>query len=202
MYGRNRETLFIDRKTVQYIFDAFDYAESIGNPFNYFAVIYLHGNVSKSNATIIEDFHRRYRGWFRRACKKHGLEIKPTYAWTRENPSGHEHINWCAYIPPPLQAEFEAKLHSWVRKTQGAPDEVTIDIQPITKSYKSVANYIVKGVDPDFVQHFHLQKLVLKHGSQGKIHGKRAGYSLNVGRSAIKTVAFNAKAYRRRRMAA
>jgi len=202
MYGRNRETAHIDRKTAQYIFDAFDYSESVGEAFNYFVVIHLHDSLAKSSASIIEDFHKRYRGWFRRACKKHNLDYKPTYVWTRENPNGHEHLNWCAHIPKELEAEFESKLTAWVRKSQGMPDEVTINIQPITKTYKSVANYILKGVDPEFIQHFHLQKQFLKHGLQGTVFGKRAGYSLNIGRSAIKSVEFNAKAYRRRRLAA
>ena len=202
MYARNRENNHIDRKTAQYIFDAFDYAESMGQPFNYYVVIHLHETVAKSSSTIIEDFHRRYRGWFRRACKKNDLHLRPTYAWAREKPADHEHLNWCAHIPPQLKDEFERKLLSWVRKAQGDPDEVTVNIQPITHNYKSVANYILKGVDPEFLDHFHLRKLYTKHGQQGTVYGKRAGYSLNIGRSAIKVVNFKPKAYRRRRLAA
>ena len=81
-------------------------------------------------------------------------------------------------VRPSLIPEFKAKLVRWIRKVQGEVGPYDIDIREIDDGgYKSLASYIAKGCDPDFISHFHLDRLHAKHGSQGSFWGKRAGVS-------------------------
>lgn len=198
-YIHDNTSQYINRKTVQKIFNAWDFAEFQGRPINHFCVINLQDEVSQSSNTCFTKIRRKYGAWLRRCSINEGQKYQPTYVYTFENPNSNIHVNWCLHIPDNLENSFQSGLKRWVEKSQGPLNDTTICITKIrygVDSYKSVANYITKGVDPDYITHFHLQDYQSDKGAQGTVWGKRAGFSQAIGVTAQRKVEFNAKAYR------
>jgi len=95
-----------------------------------------------------------------------------------------------------------SQLPLWVAKTQGELQETTINITEIRygiDSYKSTANYILKGVESEHAERFYLKDLQDEKGPQGIIYGKRAGFSQSIGVTAQKRAKFNPTKYRTKR---
>ena len=177
--GRVRPTQRISHRVTQSIFYGFDYAAHHGRPLNVYAVVNLHETDRKSAVSIVEDIRHRFNGWFRRATKKlFGTALPPFYAYSIENPANNPHCNLAVNIPPALRQDFDRKLTQWVTRAQKSCDRFDVDVQDIQPGTdKGVANYIVKGTDPNYIDHFHLRTLYDQHGLQGLVYGKRAGLS-------------------------
>lgn len=194
--GRSRRSEHINRRVTQSIFRGFDYAEHHGRAFNVYAVLNLHETFAASHVTIMERVRHKFRGWHRRATKKlFGQFVPPFYAYAIENPNNHGHANFAVHIAPPLIEQFIKMLPKWLLKAQGVCDQFDVKIQKIRpQTHKNVANYILKGTDPAFLDHFHLTDLYEKNGAQGVVYGKRAGLS-----QCLDTAARNAGNFRKRR---
>ncbi|WP_240535573.1 hypothetical protein [Bradyrhizobium sp. STM 3809] len=183
---------------VQNIMRAFDYARARGIPFNVYAVINLIETDAHAAATIFEAIRHKYRDWLNYRARKLGVKLPPMYAFTFEAP-GNPHVNWVLRVPPSLRAEFLQKLPKWIGKTQQSrPHDLNVQLIEPGGPYKSLANYICKGCDPAFIEHFHLTALHDQHGDQGEFWGKRAGVSPSLNRSARDAAGYDAK---RRRFA-
>ena len=194
--GRSRRSEHINRRVTQSIFRGFDYADHHGRAFNLYAVINLHETFSASPVTIMERVRHKFRGWHRRATKKlFGEHVPAFYAYSIENPNNHAHANFAVHVAPQLVAQFIKLLPKWLLKSQGVCGEFDVDIQEIEEgTHKGVANYILKGTDPAFLDHFHLTDQREKHGDQGAVYGKRAGLS-----KYLDTAARNAANFKKRR---
>lgn len=182
MLRADRKTHFINRRTTQSIFRAFDFAAAQGTPLTHYIVIHLDDTAARSAAMAFEKIRHKYRDWQNYGLKKHGRELPPTYVFTMEKPDENPHVNWALHVPEVLSDRFEEKLHNWVERVLGTGSPFRVDVQPINQDYaKYLAKYIVKGTDPAYVDHFHLQKL---HVPQGLCIGKRAGFSPSLGPTA------------------
>ena len=185
-----RLTAHINRRVTQSVFRAFDYATAIGTPLNLYAVINLHETVAASATTIFEIVRHKYRDWLNYRSKRRPEGVAPPmYVYAMENPSGdHPHVNWAIHVPEGLRSEFEAKLPRWIARAQGHCGHSDCVIQPIKQdTHKTLAKYIVKGTDPNFIGHFYLENV---HAAQGQIWGKRAGVSPSLGATVRKVVNF------------
>jgi hypothetical protein len=185
-----RQSEHISRRVTQSVFRAFDYAFEIGSPLNLYVVINLHDTMKVSAAAIFEAIRHKYRDWLNYRTKKRGLGIvAPMYIYAMENPSGtHPHVNWALHVPHDLREEFAAKLPRWIEKAQGKCGPSDCVVQSVREdTHKQLAKYIVKGTDPGFVDHFHLQKV---YAPQGQVWGKRAGVSPSLGATVRKVINF------------
>lgn len=199
---RDRLSTHINRRTTQSIFRAFDYAKAVGSPLNLYAVINLHETAAKSAATIFECIRHKYRDWLTYATRHSvGGAMSPAYVFAMENPEGeHMHVNWVVHIPAHLRDEFIQKLARWVEKAQGVCGPFDVRVCPVKQdTAKQLANYIVKGTDPDYIDHFHLANV---HVPQGEFWGKRAGISVSLGDAARKAANYNGKLRRFDKLAA
>lgn len=187
-YSRHRRTVQINRKTTQSIFRAFDFAKHIGHQFNLYVVININSEKIDS-ATFSEKLRHKFRDWLTYKMSIKAIEkTPPLYAWTMENPRGHLHVNWVVYVPPILIEEFRKKVFNWVQKIQGEVGSFDIDVQSMKgRGYKSLANYVVKGTDPYYWDHFHLTNV---GAPQGEVIGKRAGFSAALGPTARREAGF------------
>lgn len=202
-YKFNNISTSINRKTAGKVFNAWDFAEALERPINYFCVIHLKDPFSQSANTAFAKIRRLFGDWLRGKSNKHDVKYHPTYVYTFENPNNNIHVNWCLHIAPELEIEFLEKLPVWITKTQGLPLDTTIYTSKIEygiDSYKAVANYILKGVDPEFAEHFFLDQLQKQKGAQGAVFGKRAGFSQSIGTTAQRRAMFNAKHHRAKRV--
>lgn len=187
---RARITHHIGRRVTQSIFRAFDFTNACGRPFNLYVVINLTESGGAGAATQFAAIRHKYRDWLAYHRRKGNTDAAPLYAFTFENPDGHQHVNWTLHVPPNLQADFRHKLVQWVRRACAAHGPFDVHCQPVTRHHKSLAKYIVKGTDPAYVSHFHLGEL---HKPQGVFVGKRAGACPALGRAARHAAGYDPK---------
>ena len=150
-YMHDNISTHINRKAVQKVYNSWDFAEALERPINYYCVIHLDDTVSQSANTAFAKIRRLHGEWLRRRSKRDGFKYQPTYVYSFENPDDNIHVNWCLHIPDTLEKDFIENLDRWVKNTQGPISDkniFTTKIQYGVDSYKSVANYILKGVDP------------------------------------------------------
>lgn len=184
----SRPSDHITRKVTQSILRAFDFAAELGRPLNVYVVVHLRETSSASAATIFDRLRHKFRDWLTYKRQKAGNTVPPpAYAYTMENPTGSPHVNWVLHVPVAFRKEFERKLPVWVSKLQDV-NVSDIDIQSVNEdTAKSLAKYIVKGTDEEFVEHFYLTAV---YAPQGRIHGKRAGTSPSIGKARRDAVGF------------
>jgi len=184
-----KENHYIRHDQARKIFKAFDYAKDCGTSLNIFAVIYLDNIPSQSSLTAYRKLCFKYRTWLKYKEKSLNKFLEPTYVFTMENPNNNTHVNWVLYVPNELKNEFMKKLPIWLKKVQGEIGHGKLWSDTIEMNgYKSTANYILKGIDPDYIDTFFLRALHDKKGPQGLIHGQRAGVSRSLGPKRIKHV--------------
>ena len=189
-----RETKHISRKMVQNVLRAFDFARSSSIPLNVYVVINLRDTDTLGAATAFEHIRHKYRDWLAYHSRKLGVRLPPQYVFSFEAP-GNPHVNWVLRVPPRLMAEFQRKLPLWIAKVLGpaGPHDLHAQLLNPDGAYKALANYICKGCDPAFIEHFYLKDLHDEHGAQGPFWGKRAGVSPSLNKSARDAVGYNPK---------
>lgn len=176
---------YINRKSAENILKAFDYAKYIDKPLNQFVVCRMADAHFDQADALFRKIRLKCRSWLQRRQAKNGLPVEsPVYTYSFENPeSGGLHVNWVIHIPDEFQTEFRSKLPGWVTKALGSPVEARdIHVQDVDPfSDKRLANYILKGVDPAYIDYLHLRKIA---APQGPISGRRSGASLSINREA------------------
>lgn len=197
--GKARCTLHIGRRVTQSIFRAFDYADAIGTPLNFYVVVHLNETDQACAATLFERIRHKFRDWLNYKGKTSGGDpLTPSYIYAFENPANESpHINWGVHVPPGLIGEFHAKLPGWIEKVQGPLGHRTCRVLPIERQRaKRLAKYIVKGTEAGFVDHFFLRDLTDAHGPQGEVWGKRAGVSPSLGPAVRRAARFRPRRHR------
>ena len=172
----------LSKRVTQQIFNAFDFAKAKGTELTHFLVINLKDTIQQSAYTAVKKLFHKFGDWLAYKRKKGHTTARPTYAYTLENPSDNIHLNWCVHIPTDLTEEFMEKIPKWMAKIQGSVDADTVWCSSINQSrYKSPANYMVKGTDPEFIEYFFLRPLYDEKGPQGPVFGRRGGVSHSLG---------------------
>lgn len=193
---RRGYTDHLNRRPAENICHAFDYAEAIDRPLNNYVVVNLRGEAADNAASIFERVRHKFRDWFNRRTRQlYGAALPPIYVYTLECPNGMAHANWVINIPPPLQDEFERKLDRWVEKAQGRVGPFDARLKPVKAgTAKTLAKYLLKGIDPLYVGYLHLDAYA---APQGRIWGRRAGASPAISRAARRAAGFVAKRHRK-----
>lgn len=186
-------TTHIGRKAAENICHAFDYAKHIGQPLNHYATINLRGHQYSDELTAAKAFQiirHKFRDWRVYALRKHGASIcGPAYIYTLEAPDPeHPHANWVLHVPAELASDFRNKLSLWVARACGHVGPFDIDVQVVDPTTdKTLAKYVVKGTDPNYVEYLHLGSVA---APQGQVSGRRVGVSPAISRTARKRGGF------------
>lgn len=181
----------ISRHGAENLLHGFDYAKCAGYPLNTQVVIVLRDRLDACADTLFKRILRKYRGWFRRVQIRYGrIPIPPLHTNTKESPEGHTHVNWTLHIPEYLREEFERKLLQWVGKVQEVQASDVFVAKIAKDTEKNVANYMIKGIDPTYIDYLHLQRIA---ANQGEYHGRRSSVSVAISRGARKDAGFRAK---------
>lgn len=182
-------TNHLNRHPAENICHAFDFAKHLTRPLNNYVVINFDRESEHYGGTLFRKVRHKFRDWFNRRSKQvYGEALLPMYVYSLENPHGQVHANWVVNIPPALQAEFEKKSRRWVEKALGHVrryDVHSVTVDPYTD--KSLAKYIIKGIDGRYVGYMHMADYA---EDQGRIWGRRAGASPTISRAARKGAGF------------
>lgn len=203
IYGGPRETKHISRKATQNGFRAFDFAIDTQQRFNLYIVINLRETVAASSSTIFQAVRHKFRDWLNNRYRRSGLPPRqPAYLVSFENPGDtNPHVNWALHLPDAFTAEFLEKLPNWARKAQRVlPSPFDIEAQRVKPgTEKRLAKYVLKGTDPEFIDHFHMRELFEAHGPQGTVFGPRLVVSRSLTASSREKAAWKPPKRRTRR---
>jgi hypothetical protein len=177
-------THHLNPKVVQNAFRAFDYAADTDRKLQLYVVLHFQETPEMCATTIFKKVRHKYRDWLVYKNRQLGRRMTPDYMATFENPSeATPHANWVLSLPAEFHNEFERKLPQWLERAQKAPVR-PFDIK-ITKinegTEKTLAKYVLKGVNPAYVEHFYLEKVYEENGPQGHVVGRRAVISRSLG---------------------
>ncbi len=198
------QTFYITARKAQKIYNAVDYAEYKGERLSHFIVINLDIDVTQNDHNqfrTIRNYHTAWRrSWIRRLRAIGAPEFGSNYVYSLENPRGDNlHVNWMVYVPNLLRINFQHNLEQWIQATVNNFDNArTFSCSLINpEAYKSTANYMLKGLHPDDAAKYYISNIC---APQGLINGQRAGFSNNLGPSAIRgDDGFDATEYRQAR---
>jgi hypothetical protein len=191
-YLGTRITTKLRANTALNIVRAFDYAKFIGRPLNLFVTIIFK---ERYDLIKINEIFRKIISWNTRwnneYSKRHSLpKQKPVWLYVFENPQFNPHVHWCFNIRKEQIEVFKVKLQKWLNRLQGSVEDNSICIKYINPfTDKTLANYHVKGIDEEFIDFLHLQKIACY---QGLIYGQRDRVSTLIGPKAIKGSGFKA----------
>lgn len=183
-YKRRRQaTRYIKRKPAQNMFDALRYANELNLPLNHFVTIRLTVEPADRAAAELSQIRGKLRSMYSYLAKRlEQGESTLAYIYAIENPEGADvHAHLLIHVPPELSPHFKNKVERIVRAVRGTYKARDVHITPITDGrFHSAMQYILKGVDAETANHFHLEEIV----DQGEVHGQRAGTSRNIGLAA------------------
>lgn len=187
---------WIRKRQAQNVLNACNFAHWSGAPLNAYITILLNDTIAQSSTTAFKLIMAKYNPWLAYRRKIGLVDCPPIYIFTHENPNDNPHVNICFHIPPVIIDEFNLKLPRWIEDVQGEIDCVTLKNQPIKCGEDMyVTKYIIKGIDPDYIDHFGLRRLYKRNGPQGTIYGQRAGFSRSLGPVAMKKAGFHPMRY-------
>jgi hypothetical protein len=194
--GRNgkpdRVSYFINRRPAVNVHHATRYADRLGLPLNRFVTInFSHTSCADKQAShaFRKLLTQRFAPWLRRSS---GLKetLPPTYVWVLECGGGQACVHWLVHIPRSLNTAFERKIADWLTSLLGeAPAASTVKIKAIPNLI-GLKRYVLKGVDPVWAKH-----LAVRHIDQGRVVGKRSGFSRNLGPEARKRGGYKARRF-------
>jgi len=195
------ESEHITKKHAQGILNSFNYAEYLGKAFNVYCVIHLNDTINQACDTAFKAILTKFRRWLEYQRRIGNTDCRPYYAFTHENPDNNPHVNWCVHIAPDLQKDFFKKLRVWIEGVQGALEGHTLHAAAINPArYRTLSFYIIKGIDPEYVDYFNFRERYERKGPQGLIFGQRAGVSRALGRKAMKRDNFDPITYYRAKL--
>lgn len=173
----------LNRHPAENICHAFDFAAWLSRPLNNYIVINFDSESENHSGAIFRAIRHKFRDWLNRRTKqRYGAPLPPMYVYTHENPAGHAHCNWVVHVPQDLQAEFDKKRTMWIARAHKMVRHYDVKAKLVDpKTAKSLAKYIIKGLDSRYVGYLHLQAYA---APQGRVYGRRAGTSPALSRAA------------------
>jgi hypothetical protein len=179
--GSTRVTRHINRRPAVNIHHATRMSQKIGLPLNRMVTL----NLAQAGCAPESAGHafrklltQRFAPWLRRTAAKRTF-VPPTYVWSIEAAGNQIAAHWLVHVPTGLHRSFERKLREWLTSLLSeAPPPSAVNIKPVY-NLVGVRRYILKGIDPAWAAHLKVVPV-----DQGKVIGKRSGFSKNLGPAA------------------
>jgi hypothetical protein len=184
--GTYRVTHHINRRPAVNLHHATRMSLRIGFPLNRMVTINFTKTACKQDRAghhFRKLLTQRFAPWLRRTASKKSV-VPPTYVWTIEAAGKQIAAHWLVHVPTGLSRSFERKLTDWLASVFGEPEGQAIDVRPIV-NLVGAKRYILKGIDPVWADHLKVVAV-----DQGKVIGKRSGFSKNLGPAARKRAGY------------
>jgi hypothetical protein len=177
---RSKYSEHINRKPASNVYHGIRIAETIGLPLNTFVSLNL--KLTKCPPEEASEAFKKMRDTFAKWVRRPSVKIKnttaaPTYVWVIENPNGHHNVHWLVHVPKKRKKEFEKLIHKLAAIYFGEiTDNKAIHINRGLYNVRGLGKYILKGIQPEVAKFYGVIP-----ESQGRIYGKRSGFSRNIG---------------------
>jgi hypothetical protein len=171
-----RYSEFIQVKPAGNLYHGVRLAAAIGYPLNLFVSInFTHTECSpKSVSAQFKRLRDTFGKWVTRPPKGQA-KASPTFIWVVENPS-HINVHWLVHVPKSRHDDFRERLPVWLRDVAGdITDESAIHVRSAYNP-NGARLYMMKGTHPAVAPFYGVQP-----EPQGWVHGKRSGFSRNIG---------------------
>ncbi|TXN76614.1 hypothetical protein FV228_00225 [Methylobacterium sp. WL18] len=176
-----RVSHFIRHKTAANIHHAVRIAEAQDLPLNTFVTV----NFSRTacapeevSTTFAHLRNTRYSHWARRPTQRSGAApYQPTHVWVIEAGGGVIAAHWLLHVPPSRRLVFEKKMSRWIEAVAGAAFKNAVHVKN-AHTPRGAGRYMLKGMDQAWAKFYGID-----FSDQGEVHGRRCGYSLNLGPS-------------------
>lgn len=181
--GASRITRQINGKPASHFHHAIRIADAIGLPLTHLVTIHLTScPPEEASARFAKLRSNLFGKWISRPLNRGAVPAcPPTFVWVIENESKILHAHWLLHIPAGRVKEFTRKLPVWVESVTGsAPYAGGIHIH-LADTPEGAGKYMQKGIDPFWGKVYRIN-----FSDQGPVHGKRSGYSRNIGPTAKK----------------
>ncbi len=176
--GLYRTSSHINRHPAVNLHHATRYSERIGLPLNTAVTInlgLLGCRPDEAGLRFRTLLAQRFAPWLRRNSGN-VAGVAPTYVWSMEAAGNQTAAHWLVHVPARLTKGFKRKLDEWLAAIAGGEcDPHALNLKPID-NLVGIRRYILKGTDPVWARH-----LGVRHLPQGKVIGKRSGFSRNLG---------------------
>ena len=181
-----RITRHIRRKPASHLHHAIRVADALRLPLNTFTTINISMtscSVEQASCVLARLRNNYFSHWARRPTKAivaSGSEaFSPAFVWVLEAAGGVTAAHWLLHVPEDRRADFESRLAKWVEKAVGKiENERAIEIKDAPHP-KGLGKYMLKGMEEAYAPFYGIN-----FKDQGVVHGRRSGYSLNLGPSA------------------
>lgn len=180
---QDRQSHFIRRKPASNLHHAVRIAKAIGLPLTH--TVTLNFSLVAVDQRLAGRAFARLRTqlfghWARRPSRKHGGKaFTPTFVWVVEAVDGFVHIHWMLHLPCGRITDFRERLPSWVAAVAGEIQGENALTFRVAYNPRGFARYMLKGMDPALAETYGIDPK-----AQGLVHGKRSGFSQNLGPAA------------------
>ena len=131
-------------------------------------------------ALVSERFERlrdnHFGPWLRRCGKAGTKQAPPAFIWVIENAGGCLNAHWLVHIPAGRVQDFQKRLIAWIEKVAGQIHCETALHFRYANTPRGAVKYMNKGIDPVYAELYRID-----HSDQGKVVGKRSGFSRCLG---------------------
>lgn len=174
----------IGPKQATRVLHAVRYATSVGRPLNLLVTIDTStlGIKDQDAGKFIREIWARLTRWWTYQRGKKGRALGDFAAVVvHENPdTGPRHAHWLMHVPEEAREEVERVIRNRIEKlTSLACLGRAVHFNHDVNAPGTLAKYMVKGVDPQYADHFHMEAV-----DQGVIHGRRMTVSRSIGYTA------------------
>lgn len=190
----DRESNALTSEQVGNLFAASEHANLIGLQFN--RMVTVHWQAAGVPLEAMAAATGRFTDLLTKAMARHGC--RTAWAWVHEGGEGKGgHCHLLCHVPPALTGLLARRQRGWLKTITGRPYRARVLLSRSIGGRKGleIGNpglhainlsaalaYLAKGAAPEAAEQYHLTRLE----SGGRVIGKRAGTSQNIGRKARK----------------
>lgn len=172
-------------------FHAVRFATASGKQMNLLATIDLTTlgiNDNDAGTLFRKLWQKTTRWWAYERAKGRQLGSFVAFATHEHPPGGPRHVHWLMHVPPKAANDVQEIISKRLRKMTGIDClGKALHFQPVRKP-GGVAKYMLKGVQPAFASHFHMEA-----ADQGLIVGRRLAVSRSIGATARRNAGWRRK---------
>ena len=160
------------------------YSSDLGRPINLSVCINFQtlGVPEEQACGLFKLLRDKVARWWKHQRAGKGRDVgELLHYYAHANPAGSRHVHWQVHVPAAIWDEFQGIVTKRLRAVLGRVDLGDALHFAAIGGAGSHAKYILKGVDPDYAAHLHIEA-----ANEGLVTGRRTGVSRAMSKAARK----------------